>query len=211
MYWEESVSTCTTLGSYASPSMSEYLCSQLFLAPVRHADMTVSLLQCVRTLESWLGLISFLSHYNEVSLPTSPNSCQCSWTLTVISRKRGDPYQQAIATIYHPLCLGRRRIEVFLLQPHILLILRTLGTQEAMFFFFCLFDLTLCECIFYRDVNHSLYMYLYHILVLTSETENLSLLMNARAFLASQWPVKFGQSLVLADRLPVIPRCILVL
>lgn len=49
--------------------------------------------------ESWLGLISFLSHCNEVSLPMSPNSCQRSWTLTVISRRRGEPYQRAIATV----------------------------------------------------------------------------------------------------------------
>lgn len=62
-----------------------------------------------------------------------------------------------------------------------------------------------------KDVYHSLYMYLYHILVLTSEIENLSLLVNALAFLASQWPMKSGQSLVLADRLPVIPRGVLVL
>lgn len=53
-------------------------------------------------------------------------------------------------------------------------------------------------------------MYLHHILVSTLETENLSLLINALAFLASQCPVKSGQSLVLADRLPVILRCVLV-
>lgn len=74
-------------------------CSQFFLSPVRHADMTMSLLECVGTLGVMFG-DSFSS--SSICYLVAKLLCLMSlntWILTVASRKWDSPYQLLITTV----------------------------------------------------------------------------------------------------------------